>query len=133
METVIETLQDDGRFNRFLKAVFTTNFWEILEGKGPFTVLAPLDASFDNLPDDVWEQLLKDKSRLTDIVSQHIAIGNLSVADLEEMDEFKNMNNMGLAIEKHNEGLIIGSAKIVEGDIFCANGIIHAIDFVLIS
>lgn len=131
MENIVDTLQDKFIFNTFLRAINETNFSKILGGKGPFTVLAPTDEAFENLPPESLDQLFHDKSELLDVISQHIVIGKLNSAEIEKMDELPTMANQTLAVEKHNEGLIIGGAKIVEPDVICINGIIHSVDVVL--
>jgi uncharacterized surface protein with fasciclin (FAS1) repeats len=132
MESIFDTLQDELRFNQFLRAINETNYWEIFNGKGPFTLFAPNDEAFNNLPDDRFAKLFWNKDTLADVISQHVVIGRLKVDDLSKMDEVLNLNNMPLIIEKHNEGLIVGSARIVRGDIECSNGIIHEVDVVLL-
>lgn len=132
MENIFDTLQDALRFNEFLRAINETNYWEIFNGKGPFTVFAPNDSAFKNLPDDHFAKLFWNKDTLADMISQHVVVGRIKLADLEKMDEVMNLNNMTLALEQHNEGFIIGGAKILESDIECTNGLIHEIDLVLL-
>jgi uncharacterized surface protein with fasciclin (FAS1) repeats len=132
MQSIFETLQDLLRFNQFIRAINETNYWEIFNGKGPFTVFAPNDDAFERLPDDKFAKLFWRKDTLADIISQHVVVGRILVADLKNMDEVTNLNNMSLVIEDHNEGLIIGGAKIVNGDIECTNGIIQEVDVVLL-
>ncbi len=131
MQSIFETLQDSLDFNQLLKAINETNYWEIFNGKGPFTLFAPNDEAFENLPDNHFTKLFWNKSNLADIISQHVVIGRLKVTDLLKMDEVSNLNNRTLATERYNEGFIVGGAKIIRGDIECLNGIIHEIDLVL--
>lgn len=131
MENIFETLQDKLNFNQFLRAINETNYWEIFNGKGPFTVFAPNDDAFKNLPDDHYDKLFWSGDTLADVISQHVVIGRLKRHDISHMDELINLNNLPLAIEKLSEGLIVGSAKIVEADIECTNGIIHEVDLVM--
>lgn len=131
MENIFDTLQDQLIFNQLLRAINETNYWEIFNGKGPFTLFAPNDEAFKNLPDNHFTKLFWNKDHLADVISQHVVIGWLKTADLVKMDEVSNLNNMTMAVEMHNEGLIIGGAKIVRENIECSNGIIHEIDLVL--
>lgn len=131
METIFETLQDKLLFNQFLKLLNETDFWEILGRGGPYTVFAPLDDAFKNLPEKEFSQLLWSKDKLNDLISEHIVIGRISMKDLKLMDEVSTISGRDLAIEQHNEGLIVDGAKIIESDIKCINGYIHAIDLVI--
>ncbi|MFA7253163.1 MAG: fasciclin domain-containing protein [Patescibacteria group bacterium] len=132
MENVLEILQNSLRHNHFLKAIYSSNFQTILDGIGPFTVLAPVDEAFLNLPDDVFNKLLENQDQLNMMVGQHVFTGRYDEKDLRDTDEIITMDNKNLAIELHGEGLIVGGAKIIESDIECSNGIIHRVDLVLL-
>jgi len=130
MENIIETLQDRINFMTFLKGLNESGLYDILEQKGPFTVLAPANEAFENLAEKDRQDLIKDRETLKDILSRHIVIGNFSIKDLKLMDEVVTLANTNLAIEQHGEGIIIGSGKVVEEDIKCTNGYIHIVDTV---
>ena len=133
MESVIDTLQDGNNFTEFLRLIFKADFSELLEKEGLYTVLAPVDSAFKNLPDNVYEELAKDKEKAKQVVAEHIITGRYAYADLLEIDEVINMNNRNLAVEDHNEGLIIGGAKVIESNIECSNGLVQTIDVVMLS
>jgi uncharacterized surface protein with fasciclin (FAS1) repeats len=107
------------------------NFNEILNGKGPFTVLVPNDEAFDQLPDEVFEEILNKKGKIADILSNHVLVGKFTANDIRSMDEVKTLDNNNIVVELHNEGLIIGGSKVIEPNIECENGMIHIIDVVL--
>lgn len=132
MQNIIETLQVGQKYNNFLKMIFDSEFDRILEQQGPFTVFAPVDAAFQNLPDKDWAQIKNNKEELRKIISEHMLRGKFSLKNLGDMDEVITMQNSNLAVERHEGGLIIGSAKIVESSIECSNGVIHGIDLVLL-
>jgi len=131
MESIFETLQERGDCSRFLRMINERDMGDLLSGPGPYTVFAPTDLAFDNLPDS-FHKMEPDGVELTDIVSNHIVTGIYKSDDLSQVDEVVTMANNNLIVEKHNEGLIIGGAKVVEPDIECTNGILHIIDLVLI-
>jgi len=133
MLNIIEFLQEGEHYNFFLKAIFETNFQNILIGKGPFTLLVPGDKAFQLLADNDRRDLFGDSERLKRLVGEHVVIGSLYFEDLRQSDEIVNMNNHSLAVERHGEGLIVGGAKIVMADRQCKNGIVHEIDIVLLS
>jgi uncharacterized surface protein with fasciclin (FAS1) repeats len=84
-------------------------------GPGPFTVLAPVNAAFAKLPSGTVANLLKpeNKGALTAVPTYHVIPGKLTVEDLE----------------KDAKGDI---ATIAIGDMVQSNGVIHAIDKVLL-
>jgi len=132
MDGIIDTLQDRGDCNQFLKAMNETNYFEIINGKGPYTVFAPVDEAFSNFSEEDLAKLFENKSRLADMISEHVVVGLYETGDLEKTDEVVNLNNRGLATELHGEGLIVGGAKITESDIRCTDGIIQIVDLVLL-
>ena len=131
MQSIIETLQERDDCTHFLRLVDIINFSEILNGKGPFTVLVPNDQAFYDLPDDVFNDLVTKKGIITNILSNHVLVGEFTENAIKNMDEIKTLDNNNIAVELHNEGLIVGGAKIIEPNIECTNGMIHIIDVVL--
>jgi len=131
MEDIFRTLQERGDCNRFLRLINETDMDNIISGVGPYTVFAPTDSAFDNLHPS-FHQMEPDFKQSKIIVSNHIITWIYRSRDLRRVDEVTTMSNNNLAIERHNEGLIVGSAKIIETDIECTNGILHIIDLVLI-
>ena len=131
VENIVETLQDRLDCTSFLEITNGTNFWEILSGEGPFTVFVPDDRAFLELPDDAFNDLIKSKNALRLIASNHVVSGRFHAEEIGQMDAIETMANQSIAIERNNEGVLIGAAKVVEGDIICTNGIVHIIDVVL--
>ena len=71
---IIETAEQDGRFNGFLALLEGTGMAEMLNAEGPFTVFAPIDAAFDQLPPGMLDQLLAEEGGkpLEVVVQSHI-------------------------------------------------------------
>jgi uncharacterized surface protein with fasciclin (FAS1) repeats len=107
---------------------------EMLRDKGPHTVFAPTDAAFRKLGDDEVRALIKDKERLRKLVLNHIADGRLLSADLMK-PEPKTVKTLGGSVYKcgFKNGVfdVFGDAIVTKPDIKCTNGVIHAIDTVL--
>jgi uncharacterized surface protein with fasciclin (FAS1) repeats len=125
-------MQEDSRINWFLWLIYQSDFQEVLSNSGRFTLFAPSDAAFSNLK----ETLLQEndyKDRLREIVGANLVVGYLKIHDLLQTDEIINLNSRHLAIERYEGGVIVGGAKIIEGDIICTNGILHLTDFLLLN
>ena len=77
---IIETAGETGRFNGFLRLVEATGMTEMLEGEGPFTIFAPIDEAFGQLPVGVIEWLLAEEGRkaLEVVIQSHI-VGNAAI------------------------------------------------------
>ena len=74
---IIQTAQQDGRFTGFLHLLEAAGMVEVLEGQGPFTVFAPVDEAFGQLPPGVLEWLLAEETgkALEAVIQSHIVPG----------------------------------------------------------
>src|SRR5918996_5759750 len=79
---IIQTAEQDGRFNGFLHLLEAAVMVEMLEGEGPFTVFAPIDEAFSQLPPGALDWLLAEgRKPLEAVIQSHIVAG---AAILEE-------------------------------------------------
>jgi uncharacterized surface protein with fasciclin (FAS1) repeats len=130
-----------------VSAVKAAGLVETLQGKGPFTVLAPVNDAFENLPDGTVESLLKPeaKSKLTAVLTYHVLAGNYSFDDIASAIKkgggkvsMKTVQGATLTFAmngKHNFVVMDGAgntANITTYDVGQSNGVIHVIDTVLL-
>ena len=120
---IIETATAAGNLNTLIKTVVAADLYDTLRGKGPFTLFAPTDAAFAELPDGMLGELLADKDMLVAVLSYHVVPGRLTAADLLQQHEFKTVQGQTLSI---------GALNVVRADIETANGIVHVIDNVVV-
>ena len=120
---IIETATAAGDFNTLIKAVVAADLYDTLRGEGPFTLFAPTDAAFAELPDGMLDELLADKDMLVAVLSYHVVPGRLTAADLLQQREFKTVQGQTLSIS---------ALKVVSADLETANGIVHVIDNVVV-
>lgn len=131
--SVIEVMHDLEQCGTFLRLLEATDLSVRLEEEGPFTLFAPTDEAFDQLPPGTIEQLLKPENaeRLMRILAYHIVPGALTAEMLGDADALQSLEGEELE-PSHNRGLFINQASIVEGEIEVANGIVYLIDEVLL-
>ncbi len=79
---LLEAANNSGSFKSFLAAFKTAGLTDKLKTSGPFTVFAPTDAAFSALPDGAWEQLLKNKPKLVQVLTYHLMPGKVKVAEI---------------------------------------------------
>ena len=103
---------------------------ETLKGEGPFTVFAPTDAAFSKIPKDQLEALLANKTQLTAVLTYHVVPGKVMSTDLANSMMVKTVQGGNLTINT-TDGVMVNDAKVVQADIATSNGVIHAIDAVL--
>ena len=102
---------------------------DTLKGPGPFTVFAPTDAAFAKIPKATLDGLLKDKAALSKLLTYHVVSGKVMAADVKP-GMVKTVNGQELTV-KTEGGVMVDSAKVVTTDVLASNGVIHAIDTVV--
>jgi len=116
----------------FLAAVKAAGLTERLQGEGPFTVFAPTDEAFAKLPAGALDDLLRpaNRAKLAGLLACHVVPGKLLAADVKTM-KAANVSGQDLAIEVRDGAVTVDGARVVKTDLVCANGVIHAIDTVI--
>ncbi len=123
-----------GQFNTLLAAVGAADLGEVLSGPGPFTVFAPTDQAFANLPEGTVENLLKpeNKQQLIDLLKYHVVSGRVYDNDAVKARRASTLLGRGVDIELDAGGLMVNDARVVAKNIDASNGVVHVIDSVLI-
>jgi uncharacterized surface protein with fasciclin (FAS1) repeats len=131
-KNIVQTANDAGSFKTLVTAVKAAGLADTLSTGGPYTVFAPNDAAFNKLPTGTVEALVKDKPKLTGILKYHVVQGKYTEADLVKMGSVKTLDGKTLMVTKNSDGsVMIDGAKIVKPDIQTSNGVIQAIDSVM--
>jgi uncharacterized surface protein with fasciclin (FAS1) repeats len=130
-KSIVETAIGAGQFQTLVAAVKAAGLVETLSGNGPFTVFAPTDDAFAKLPAGTVDALLKDKQKLTKILTYHVVSGKVTAADVVKLTSAKTVNGQSLSIAANGKGVLVDNAKVLAADVMCTNGVIHAIDEVL--
>jgi uncharacterized surface protein with fasciclin (FAS1) repeats len=97
---------------------------------GPFTLFAPTDEAFEKLPPGTLNKLLKDKARLAAVINFHAMRGTMLKEDLQACDS-PSVQGGSLTIAANDEGFTVNGAKVSKKQIEASNGVIHAIDAVM--
>ena len=131
MADLLETAVNAGNFNTLVKAAEAANLIEILKSPGSFTLFAPTDEAFANLPEGTLDSLLEDIPKLKKIVAYHIASGDVRSDDLVQINEAETLEGSIVAIESADGKFKVNNANVLKTDILTDNGVIHIIDAVL--
>lgn len=129
---LVETARRAGNFRVFVQALEAVGLADTLKETGPFTVLAPVDDAFARQPKEKLEGLFRTENRdtLRTILTNHILPEKLPSADLKKRDETRSVTGEKLSIESR-AGLWINEGQVIDPDLDASNGVIHAIDTVL--
>lgn len=128
---IVDTAVKAGSFKTLAAALKAADLVDTLKGKGPFTVFAPTDEAFAKLPAGTVEALLKDKKKLTAILTYHVVPGKVLAADVVKVSSAKTVNGQEVKIDA-SKGVKVDGANVVKTDILCSNGVIHVIDAVIL-
>jgi uncharacterized surface protein with fasciclin (FAS1) repeats len=129
---IVETAVAAGSFKTLATALQTAGLVETLSGKGPFTVFAPTDEAFAKLPAGTVEALLKDKQKLTAILTYHVVAGNVPSSEVVKLTSAKTVNGQDVKIQVMDGKVMVNNAHVVKADVKASNGVIHVIDTVIL-
>ncbi len=130
---LVETAANQGSFTTFSKALVASGLNETLRGQGPYTIFAPTDIAFQKLPAGRLDRLLKpeNKSELVAILNYHVSPGRVSAEEVGKLTETKTLQGQSAQIKMIDKRVTIDGSNITLIDIPSSNGVIHAIDGVL--
>ena len=126
---IVDTAVEAGQFKTLATALQAAGLVETLKGKGPFTVFAPTDAAFAKIPKADLDALLKDKAKLTAVLTYHVVPGQVMAKDVKA-GKVKTVQGSELTLATTG-GVTVDAAKVTKTDIVADNGVIHVIDSVV--
>jgi uncharacterized surface protein with fasciclin (FAS1) repeats len=130
---IVDTAVSAGSFNTLVAAVKAAGLVTTLKGTGPFTVFAPTDQAVAKLPPGTVDSLLKPENRdkLRAILTYHVVAGRIDSKQIAHMSSAKTVEGSRLTFKVVHGEVMVNGAKVVEADVSASNGVIHAIDNVL--
>ena len=126
---IVDTAVAAGNFKTLVVALKAADLVPTLKGKGPFTVFAPTDEAFAKIPKANLDALLKDKAKLKAVLTYHVVSGKVMSTDLKA-GNVKTVQGSDVMVSTMG-GAMVNDAKVVAADVAADNGVIHAIDTVL--
>jgi transforming growth factor-beta-induced protein len=137
---IVDTALDAApEFSLLVAALQSAELVDALRATGPFTVFAPTNEAFNNLPAEILAFLLTDLGRdaLTEILLYHVAAGEVRAADILDgsVTSVTTLSNEELTFAVGSSSTVEingGAATVVVADVDATNGIIHVIDAVLL-
>ncbi len=127
---IVDTAVAAGQFKTLATSLQAAGLVDTLKGKGPFTVFAPTDAAFAKVPKADLDALLKDKAKLTAVLTYHVVPGKVMAKDVKA-GKVKTVQGGELTIATTG-GVTVDGAKVTATDIAADNGVIHVIDTVVL-
>ena len=131
VKNIVDTAINAGRFTMFAAGIKAAGLTDALSAKGPFTVFAPTDEAFAKLPPGAWDGLLKDSAKLKAVLNYHVVSGHFIAREVKA-GEVMTLQGSTLTAAQAFGDVSVNGARITQRDLVATNGIIHAIDAVIL-
>ncbi len=134
-QDIVEVATADGDFDTLVSALQSARLNDTLSGPGPYTLFAPTDEAFAKIPEAQLNDLITNESQrnnLRGILTYHVVPGMVWSSDLRSGLTLRTMEGSDLLVTGDNASAMIDGARIVRSNINASNGVIHAIDTVLV-
>jgi uncharacterized surface protein with fasciclin (FAS1) repeats len=131
-QNLVQTAVDAGQFTTLVSLVKQAGLANTLSGPGPYTVLAPTDAAFAKVPKATLTALSKDPAKLKAVLLNHVVKGDVTADKVITLKSATTLQGSSLPVRVSGTTVYIGGAKVAKADVTASNGVIHAIDQVLV-
>jgi len=130
--TIVQVASRDQRFSTLVRLVKEAGLVSALSGTQKLTVFAPTNAAFAKVPRPTLAALRKDKARLRSVLLYHVVKGAVPAKKVVTLRSAKTLQGSAVKIRVTGGRVKINAATVIVPDVKAKNGIIHAIDRVLI-
>jgi uncharacterized surface protein with fasciclin (FAS1) repeats len=131
-KNIVQTAKAAGQFKTLTALLKRAGLVKTLEGKGRFTVFAPTDRAFANVPEKTLNALAKDKAKLRSVLLYHVAKGNLTAAKVVKHKSIRTLNGQRVRVRVRGGNVFVAGARVTTPDVAASNGVIHVINRVLL-
>ena len=144
-KTIVDNAMNSADHTTLVAAVKAAGLVDTLKSKGPFTVFAPTNAAFDQLPAGTVDSLLKpeNKSMLTKVLTYHVVAGTYDAKTLAGLiakgkgkAQLKTVSGGILWAMMDRNNIVLrdekgGTSTVTTADVYQSNGVIHVVNMVL--
>lgn len=138
-KNIVQVASSGSDFSILVQALDKAGLVSTLEGAGPFTVFAPTNAAFNALFTQLGVSGINDLSAetLRPILLNHVIAGSVKAMNITTgyVETFNNSapgeNKVKVFISK-GSNVMVDASKVITADIMASNGVIHAIDKVIL-
>ena len=131
-KNIVQTAVRARDFDTLVSLVKRAGLAKTLSGKGPFTVFAPTDAAFKKVPASTLKALRKDRAALRQVLLYHVVSGRYPAKRLAGRRSLKTLAGARVRVRTREGTVRVGGARVVQADVRTSNGVIHALNRVLI-
>jgi uncharacterized surface protein with fasciclin (FAS1) repeats len=124
-------MADSTKFGTLVVAVKAADLAGALSGTDTLTVFAPDNAAFAAVDKVALAALLKDKTKVGDLLKGHIVKGNVKAASLKDGQEVTTLSGKKLKVSIKDGKVMVGGAEVTTADVAASNGTVHVINKVI--
>lgn len=131
---ILELTSETEALSTLATAVEAADLEATFQSEGPYTVFAPTNEAFENLPEGVLNELLKpeNKEKLVAVLTYHVVPGEVMSDDVNKTMKAKTIQGSNASIKSNGESVMIENAEVVKADMDASNGVVHVIDEVIL-
>ena len=139
-DTIVGVAAGDARFSTLVSLVKKAGLVGTLSAKGPYTVFAPTNAAFAKLKKTApktYAAVASDKALLKKVLTYHVLAkkvpSSAAVAAAKQNASVKTVEGEKIKLSLKGGKLFLnGNSQVIVADIAASNGVIHAINTVLV-
>jgi uncharacterized surface protein with fasciclin (FAS1) repeats len=131
-KNIVETATAAGDFTTLTALLKRAGLVNALEQPGPYTVFAPTDAAFAEVPKAKLDALAKNRKKLRSVLLYHVLGKKLTASQIDNRERAKTLNGKKLRFRVRSAGVRVNRARVAAADVGASNGVIHVIDRVLL-
>ncbi|UOQ51348.1 fasciclin domain-containing protein [Hymenobacter cellulosivorans] len=133
-KNIIQNAVQASSVSTLVRAISAADLGGTLSGPGPFTVFAPTNSAFIQLPKGAMAGLMKpeSKEKLKGVLTYHVIAGRLVASDLKDGQELTTVNGEKVKISVKGGKIMVNNATIQIPDVISSNGVTHVVDQVLL-
>lgn len=130
---LLQKAKENPSLSTFISALEAAGLADQISNGGPFTIFAPSNEAFRQLPRGTLERLMRPENErdLYMLISYHIAPGKVEAKDAKNQ-KLRTLNGRDLDMAAARGTLTVDDAEVIRQDIQGKNGVIHVIDAVLL-
>ena len=131
---VVDTVVHDGSLNTFTRTLKAADLIDSLKEQGPFTMFAPTDAAFRQLPPGTLEVLLKPENReqLRSVMTYHLVPESITPTQARRLNSAETVNGQELRISFLKGVIGVNEAKVTKPGVAASNGLVYVVDRVIL-
>jgi uncharacterized surface protein with fasciclin (FAS1) repeats len=131
-KTIVDIAGKSKLFTTLVTALKAADLAETLAGEGPYTVFAPTNAAFAKLPKATLAKLLQpeNKEQLQQLLNYHVVAGAVT-SKMLKAGQIDTIQGGKITVKIKGKKVMINNATVLLADVKASNGIIHAIDTVI--